>query len=582
MKNNATKQLGFVVRGSVSEGLQIILSGDESIENYPIGSLVKIIGDQYEYLAMITNSKIEDTIYGETLISNPRISSKTKRMIINSNPNFFRKQIIEVSLLSKKQKVSNIVERADVTPVFNAYLVNVNEEDIKVFYEIKEENYILGTPKTPLGLEIKIPIDIEKLVNLSFGIFGKSGSGKTFLGNIIAGYLILHDLELEEKGDKGIRLLIFDMHSEYGLELRDNKMNKIADGVGTIFKDLVIRYSPDLTLARERGLREFKINLKEITPEDIQLIAPIFGVSQTFINQLYTIKDAISKEIGLGDLWVLGFFEGEFLEESLTETDDGPIILSELRTRLGNSDLSQLRKRVIQVLKRKSPALVNTFVSQTSKMRRILTYPLSTKSDSVEDLVESLLDENGGHVIISFGKYEKELPLYMIIANLVARRLRRKILELAEKGKDVPSKIVIFVEEAHNFLGKDTYNLSPFGEIAREMRKKGVILCVIDQKPGELDSNVISMLWTNFVLALTDRKDIEQALMGIDKPELYRRVVPVLAPQETLVFGEAIKYPIVLMVENYKTIEKKFKEISKNMITRQLEKEEKLREQGWF
>jgi len=442
---------------------------------------------------------------------------------------------------------------------------------------------LIGTPKTPKVIDVNIPINIEKLIDLSFGIFGKSGSGKTFLGNILAGYIFLHDLKIDKTMEKGVKLLIFDMQSEYGLELRDNRGNKIADGIGNIFKDYFERYTPDLGLAKERGLKPFKINITQITPSDIALIAPIFGISRTFLDHLQTIYNIISRKLfrgeekGLGEFWFFGLFEGDHIKEKLEERENGEKIISKLEEKL-DSDLSELRRIVVNALERNvSSALKTTFVSQTSKLRRLLDYPITIDEDPVGDIVRSLLDREGSHVIISLGKYEKEMPLYMIIANLIARRLRDEILKREIEGNPPENKVIIFLEEAHNFLSRDTYHISPFGEIAREMRKKGVTLCIIDQKPGELDPNVVSMLWTNFVFNLTDKRDIEQAILGVDRPELFRKIVPTLSPKEVFVYGEAVRFPTVVTVRNYKEVEKSFREKNKKINEEKSMKEEILR-----
>jgi hypothetical protein len=203
------------------------------------------------------------------------------------------------------------------------------------------------------------------------------------------------------------------------------------------------------------------------------------------------------------------------------------------------------------------------------------------KDDTIGEIVDRLLKGNS-HVIISMGKYEKETPLYMIIANLLARRLRNRIMEMEETGEEIKNKVIIFLEEAHNFLSRENYNLSPFGDIAREMRKKGVTLCVIDQKPSELDPNVVSMIWTSFVFNLTDKRDVEHAIMGVDRPQLYKNIVPTLSPREVLAFGESIKYPVVVKVRDYSEVEEEFKEFSEKFNKMMKEKEEDLREGGFI
>ncbi|MCR8489133.1 MAG: hypothetical protein NDP23_06250, partial [Crenarchaeota archaeon] len=71
---------------------------------------------------------------------------------------------------------------------------------------------------------------------------------------------------------------------------------------------------------------------------------------------------------------------------------------------------------------------------------------------------------------------------------------------------------------------------------------------------------VISMLWTSFVFTLTDERDIGAALMGTPRASLLRKVVPVLERQEVLIHGEAVNFPVVVKVLNYKKAAEIFKE----------------------
>ncbi len=580
------KAKGRFLQGSIDSGLEVILNDEESIEDYPVGALVKIESEKNEFLGLITNVKIESLSGGESLLSNNRIGTDVKLSMIKSNPSIYRRQILEISLIAKLNKETDEQTRADILPSFNSPLLHLDKKDISKFYGSVEEGYIVGKPKSVGTVEVDIPLNIESLIDLSFAIYGKSGSGKTFLGNILAGYITLYDLNVDKNKQKGVKLLIFDMHSEYGLGLKDNRGNVINLGVGSIFRNFYDIYTPDLQLADDRNLNALKINVKDIEPDDLKLIGPIFGLTRTFMDHIYTIRRIIGRKLGdrdnLKDYWFLCLFDGDQLEEELGKTDEGITILNKIIERLDLKDISELKNKVFNLIKdSEGYQVAQSYRSQTSKLRRFLRYPLTMKEDIIGEIVDRLLTGEN-HVIISMGKYEKETPLYMIIANLLARRLRNRIMEMEEAGEEIQNKIIIFLEEAHNFLSRENYNLSPFGDIAREMRKKGVTLCVIDQKPSELDPNVVSMVWTSFVFNLTDRRDVEQAIIGIDKPQLYRSIVPTLSPREVLAFGESIKYPVVVKVRDYAEVEKEFKEISENYNKMVKEREGELREGGFI
>jgi len=539
---------------------------------------VTIQGRKHTYLGIITDSGIQPNEQEIRGLVSPHISSIIKKILIETSSDILRKQWIEVALIA--QSCGGEATLADTMPSFSSYLINTSETEIKKFFgsEDKKTYWNIGYPKVPKEIDVEVPVDVEKLINLSFGIFGKSGTGKTFLGNILAGYIILYDL-LRRSDEKRIKLLIFDMHSEYALELKDNMGNPIEDGVAKIFSQYFIRYTPDSEYAERRGLRLLRINYNDLTIDDLRLIGPILGISETFLSHLHSYRYILSDKLKLGRNWIWGLLIDENTINTLEKNPEGRKIIDILHQRFSN--ISALRRETLGVIKATlGSGAAHSFASQTSKLQRLLSYPFTISDNPIEEIIDNLLRRDGSHITISLGKWEKETPLYMIIANLIARRLRQRILEKSKRGEELETKIIIFLEEAHNFLGKETYRLSPFGDVAREMRKKGVILCVIDQRPSELDLDVISMLWTKIVFALTERKDIETAVLGIPRAELFRKVLPILRSQEILIYGEAVRFPIVAKVKNYKDIALLFKNISEEKMQKLKQKEEIFSENG--
>ncbi len=62
----------------------------------------------------------------------------------------------------------------------------------------------------PLDMgDVKVTLSLERLVERSSGVFGKSGTGKTFLSRLLLAGIIRDRVAVN---------LIFDMHNEYGWE----------------------------------------------------------------------------------------------------------------------------------------------------------------------------------------------------------------------------------------------------------------------------------------------------------------------------------------------------------------------------
>ena len=553
------EKFGRVVEGSVNDGIKILLEHDENIERYPIGSLIAVDGELNKYLAIITDCGVEAHQETQITLMAPVLREDLRCAVskaLRERTVGLKLKAVLVAQASKNQSEEGGAITADTMPNFFSPARNLGGEEILTFFGVADEEALwnIGIPKTPKGLMVEIPIDVNKLANLSFGIFGKSGTGKSVLGNIIASSILLYSVKKKEP----IKLLIFDMHSEYGLELKDQRGDVVGDGVGKIFAEQFLRYSPDENLVRERGLEPFAINYSHLTVEDIRMIAPVFGLSETFLSHLSDYERILRSH--LENYWLWGFLLNEGDEAMLNTTAEGRSILQVISEKA--SSLRDMRDKIEEDIKEKMgfPALTS-FKSQSSKLRRLLLYPFTPREeDSVDEIIKELTSRNGRNVCISLGRFEKETPLYMVMANLIARRLRKTILEKVSRGEQPETRIIIFLEEAHNFLGRETYRESPFGDVAREMRKRGVIICVIDQKPGELDPDVISMLWTNFVFNLTDPRDVDAAVSGSVKSNLFAKMIPNLPKREVFIYGEAVNFPVVIKVKEYREAERTFKE----------------------
>jgi len=548
--------LGKVVSGSLKDGVKIILESSEDIEDYPVGGLITIRGNQKEYLALVSDVGVKGDSAPITALSG--IRDEYYKAIISELRGKYSYGWLEAILIA--ETYGNEAYESETFPGYSSIIPD-NYQDLLYKFFDKANNtthWDIGVPKTPKRVDIKIPINISRLVELSFGIFGKSGTGKTFLGNILASYFMLYDDYLASKGyveGKPIRLLIFDMHSEYGVYLKDNLGNKIADGVGQLAKDKFVIYSPSKDLYEKyEGIRPLKINYLDLDETDIYMLSDVFGVTDAFKSRIYDFIKLIRDKFRLKEYWIIGLLATKELQEKLAKSSRGLEILDEIRSRSGVRDLEGLKEYIIEEIKDKwGTGTEISYRSQIPKLYTLLRYPFTLEEveSPISEIVDYLVSREGVSVIISMGEYERETPLYMIIANLIARRLRSKIYSIGEPK----TKIVIFLEEAHKFLGKDVYYQSPFGNVAREMRKMGVTLCVIDQKPGELDRDVISMLWTNFIFTLTDQRDVDISVIGSPNPQLYSKIVPKLRRRTALIYGDAIKFPVVVEIIDYKIVE---------------------------
>jgi hypothetical protein len=117
-------------------------------------------------------------------------------------------------------------------------------------------------------------------------------------------------------------------------------------------------------------------------------------------------------------------------------------------------------------------------------------------------------------------------------------------MELPVSGRNQP--LLVVLEEAHVFLpeGKDSPAHRTISRMAKEGRKYGVGLCVVTQRPVEIDTTVLSQCGTMIALRLTnsaDRSKVEGAMP--DDLGALSGMLPALRTGEGLVIGEAMPIP---------------------------------------
>jgi hypothetical protein len=138
-----------------------------------------------------------------------------------------------------------------------------------------------------------------------------------------------------------------------------------------------------------------------------------------------------------------------------------------------------------------------------------------------------------------------------IIANAIGRYLLTKACNQGFSE----NPIVLIVDEAHNFLGRQiglddfTTRLDAFELIAKEGRKYGLNICLATQRPRDLTEGVLSQMGTLIVHRLTndqDREVVERACGEIDRSAAA--FLPNLRPGEAVIIGADFPIPLTFQV----------------------------------
>ncbi|MFQ6030581.1 MAG: ATP-binding protein, partial [Dehalococcoidia bacterium] len=388
-----------------------------------------------------------------------------------------------------------------------------SQRDVEaVFGQEDQGHFWIGSP---LDMEHKLCLDLDELVKRSIGVFGKSGTGKTFLTRL----LLVGILQGQQASS-----LIFDMHSEYGFQGQDTDQNRMVKGLKSLFPSQVSTFTLDDESSRRRGSSTdeiVRIGYGDIEPEDIELLKETLNLSDVAASAAFNLQ----QKFGQSD-WVRQFLDLE-----------------------GRSSVFDLAAE-IQV----QPHALTALHNRISRLARFGFLSEHSTQDAAAKMIEHL--ERGQHVVLEFGRYGNDLTAYILVSNLLSRRIHDRYVQLKEEaegglGKE-PRPLVIVIEEAHKFLSPSVAPQTIFGIIARELRKYNVTLMVVDQRPSAIDSEVMSQLGTRLTCLLDNDRDIDAVLSGTSGSRQLRGVLARLeAKQQALIFGHALPMPVVVHTREY-------------------------------
>jgi uncharacterized protein len=515
-----TNRLGLLVAGSVAAGLSARLDPAVPIEDVRLGKFVKIVGQKYEYFCLVTDVQL-DSANADVLRDPPGDPSTVDVFLrqVLSGITTYGLVKLKPELMLANLAADVDFEEADLVPrparTIPPHFSSVSEATLADFERVfgrddGKHHFQIGQP---IDMEVPVCLDLRRFVERSNGIFGKSGTGKSFLTRLLLCGVI--------KAGAAVNL-IFDMHSEYGWSAKNEEGTEVK-GLSQLFGSRVAVYTLDMESSRGRGVKpsgEIKIAVREISVADIALLQDELRLHRTAVESAALCEDK------LGADWVARLLDMSGEELTAFANQEG-----------GNHpSLSALR----------------------SKLRLIDRLPFVERSldrSTLDQVVAQL--ERGQHVVLEFGR-QRNLLAYILAANVITRRLHELWVKKTERywntkdEADRPRPLMITIEEAHKFLNSDAARQTTFGTIARELRKFYVTLLVVDQRPSGIDAEVLSQIGTRITCQLNDERDIDAIFTGVSGGSHLRTVLATLDSREqALVLGHAVPMPMMIRTRKY-------------------------------
>lgn len=195
-------------------------------------------------------------------------------------------------------------------------------------------------------------------------------------------------------------------------------------------------------------------------------------------------------------------------------------------------------------------------LSLVARINGVLTSPafkcvFSSSDQQLTQKIDNFIGSDRKLLRICLSGIAYEFNAREIIANVIGRYLLTK----ARNREFLKHPVVVIVDEAHNFLGRqigaDDYaaKLDAFEIIAKEGRKYGLNICLATQRPRDITEGVLSQMGTLIVHRLTndrDREVVERACGEIDRSA--SAFLPNLRPGEAAIIGADFPIPLTIQI----------------------------------
>lgn len=350
------------------------------------------------------------------------------------------------------------------------------------------------------GATVPIALDVKEVVSTHMAILAGTGSGKSYTAGVLVEELLLPH--------NRAAVLIFDPHGEYGTleQMRGHSAFGAEDG-----------YSPKVKILRPDDIR---IRLSSLDYYDILMLLPeMSDRQQSILNKAFNLIKRHKRGEYRWDIQdlIAAVYEAD------KQTDE------EGNEKAGSS----------------APAL-------EWKLERLERSPYF---HAVEHLAPRDLFEPGQVTVLQMNEISQEEQQVICAAVLRqtnhARVNTHKELITPEEENYLPYPVFILLEEAHRFAPahEPSRCKAVLRTILSEGRKFGLGVGLITQRPGKLDSDVLSQCMSQFIMRIVNPVDQESLKYGVEAAgrDLLKEL-PALTKGQVIIAGACVNTPVLCKV----------------------------------
>jgi DNA helicase HerA-like ATPase len=351
------------------------------------------------------------------------------------------------------------------------------------------------------GDAVPIALDVKELVSTHMAILAGTGSGKSYTAGVLVEELLLPH--------NRAAVLVFDPHGEYGTltDMRGHTAFQAPDG-----------YAPKVKVMTPEDI---KIRVSSLDYYDILTLLPeMSDRQQSILNKAYRLLQRHRK--------------GEYrwgIQDLIAAVREADVQVDEDGNEKSGSSAPALEWKLERL--------------ERSQYFHALEHSIGPKE----------LFEPGQVTVLQMNEISQEEQ--QVICAAVLRQTNQARMnthkELISKADEhyLPFPVFILLEEAHRFAPSNEPSRckAVIRTILSEGRKFGLGVGLITQRPGKLDSDVLSQCMSQFIMRIVNPVDQDSLKYGVEAAgrDLLKEL-PALTKGQIIVAGACVNTPVLCKV----------------------------------
>lgn len=564
------------VRIDTGKNTSSILYKGDIIQNISVGGYVKIKKDFEEIIG-----KIEGELIKENKDNSQKNYTNNKDKI---------NRILNIKILGYLENGKFERGIKELPLIENTCFLITKEEFNNIHQFVDSEDQPIKIGQLEFNDGVDISLGINKLFASHIGIFGNTGSGKSYtLAKIYR--QLFKEYKNNENFINKAKFIIIDFNGEYiedaivGKESKNSydlttkeiregdKRDKFPITKSTIENATFWSIFLSATEKTQQPFLSRTIKKTNILEDSIKHLIKEFLSNESrnvekgvVFNFLDNINEFLIKNIEVNNLRSILHYHGQqntyYIDNSYAN-DNLDLVFKKTLDCLGDitiknlSDIENIKLKIIfhyysEIVKGYSnienlSPLIKRLEKRILDLEKVLTIKDDESNENEKNLtVVSLRNVNMD--------IRKMLPMLLV----------KELYDKKKKDNNKSHSLHIIVDEAHNILSSNSdreskewkdYRLETFEEIIKEGRKFNVFMTIASQRPSDISTTIISQLHNYFLHRLINNNDllaVEKTISYLDK--VSADSIPNLATGTCILAGLMAKIPVVIKVNKIKDI----------------------------